>query len=120
MANTNKESTRYYSDLQENHIARRFDGRRTANSGANRFDKGDIIVEDASMLIEAKTSLSEKSSFSVKKEWIEKNKEEAFRNRLSNQAIAISFDPKGTENYYLINEKLFEYLIDKLKEDLEN
>lgn len=117
MATTNKEATRYYSDLQENHIVKMFGGHRTSNSGANRFEKGDIVIPEASMLIEAKTSTSEKSSFSIKKEWIDKNKEEAFRDHLHNQAIAISFNPKGTENYYLINEKLFEYLMDKLKED---
>lgn len=117
MATTNKDATRYYSNLQENHIARLLEGYRTANSGANRFEKGDVIIPEASMLIEAKTSTSEKSSFSIKKEWIDKNKEEAFRDHLANQAIAISFDPKGTENYYLINEKLFEYLINKLKEE---
>ena len=65
---SNKECTRYYSNLQEQYIAKLLGGRQTANSGATDFVKGDVIVSDASMLIECKTCLAEKDSFSIKKE----------------------------------------------------
>ena len=117
MPTKNDESTRFYSQKQENHIAKRFSGYRIANSGAGLFAKSDVVIKDASLSIECKTSLSEKSSFSVKKEWIKKHKDEAFSNRLFNTALAISFDPSGEENYYLIDEKLMSFLIEKLREE---
>mgnify|MGYP007032392417 CR=1 FL=1 len=79
-----KDTTRYYSDLHEKSVCRALDARQTSNSGANRFEKGDVIQDDASLLIECKTTMTDRASISIKKEWIEKNKEEAFRNRLSN------------------------------------
>lgn len=112
----NKESTRYYSDLHEKSICKALDAKQTSNSGANRFKKGDCIQEEASLLIEAKTTMTEKSSVSVKKEWIDKNKEEAFANRLTNSCICINFGP-GTKNYYVIDEKLMQFLVDKLIEN---
>lgn len=36
----NKKSTRYYSTQQEKQIAKNVGGRRTANSGATMFSKG--------------------------------------------------------------------------------
>ena len=110
-----KESTRYFSDLHEKSICKALSGRQTSNSGANKFEKGDIIIEDASLLIEAKGSILKKSSFSIKKDWLLKNKEEAFRNRLSNSCLCFNFEPNG-ENYYVINEKLMKILCDVLKE----
>lgn len=70
--NKNISSTRYYSDIQENYIAKKFNGRRCSNSGAGLFDKSDVIIEDASLSIECKTCTKDKNSFSIKKEWIEK------------------------------------------------
>ena len=101
----NKESTRAFSDAHEKSVCKALGGKQTSNSGANKFEKGDVIVDYASMLIECKCSMSEKSSFSIKKEWLEKNKEEAFRNRLMNSCLCFNFEPNG-ENYYVIDEKL--------------
>ena len=39
----NKESTRYFSDQHEKSICKALGGKQTSNSGANRFEKGDII-----------------------------------------------------------------------------
>jgi len=58
--------TRYYSNRQEKYVANKVDGYQTTNSGATRFKKGDISCPD--ILIECKTSVTEKNSFSVKKE----------------------------------------------------
>lgn len=112
----NKESTRYFSDLQEKTVAKMLGGQQTASSGSGHFDKSDVIVRDANLSIECKTSMSEKASFSIKKDWIDKHKQEALSMRLYNQALAISFSPEAKENYFLINEKLMKYLVEKLKE----
>lgn len=116
MATKNKEATRFYSDKHEKSVCRALDAIQTSNSGANRFDKGDVIQKEASLLIECKTVMEEKKSVSIKKEWIDKNKEEAFSNRLSNSAICINFGP-STNNYYVIDEKLMKFLVEKLIEE---
>ena len=112
----NKECTRYYSSNQESYIAKLLDGSVRANSGATLFAKGDVINKEASLLVECKTCVKDKESFSIKKDWLVKNKEEAFANRLSNNCIAFNFGP-NQENYFIINEKLMKYLIDKLTEE---
>lgn len=113
---TNKESTRYYSDRQEKSVCRVANARQQSNSGAGKFRKGDVVNSTASLLIECKTVVQDKESFSIKKEWIKKNKEEAFTQRLSNQCIAFSFGP-DQENYFVINERLMRFLVEKLEEE---
>lgn len=112
----NKESTRYYSTRHEDSICKALGAKRNNNSGAGLFRKGDVVHEGASMLIEAKTTMSEKQSVSIKKEWITKNQSEAFSMRKSNSCICFNFGP-DTDNYYIINEKLMKYLINKLESD---
>lgn len=114
--NNNKESTRYFSDLHEKSICKALGGTQTSNSGAGHFTKGDVIVKCASLLVEAKCTMTEKTSVSVKKEWLEKNKEEAFQSRLSNSCVCVNFGP-GTDNYYVISEKLMKFLVEKLSEE---
>ena len=111
----NENSTRAYSDKHEKSVCKALDAKQQPNSGAGLWRKGDVVQEDASLLIECKCSMKPKSSVSIKKEWIEKNKKESFFNRLSNTAICINFEPDG-DNYYLINETLMKVLCDKLKE----
>lgn len=111
----NKEATRYASSVQEKRISDKFDGQISSNSGANLFNKGDVIVEDASLLIECKTRLEFKKSFSIKKEWLDKNKEEAFRCRLDNHCIAFNFDYKDKNDYYIIDDKMMQFLVKSLK-----
>lgn len=111
----NKESTRYYSNLHEKSVCKALGAHQQPNSGASKFRKGDVVTD--SCLIECKCSMSNKESFSVKKDWIMKNKEEAFSQRKSNTAICFTFGPEQ-ENYYVINEKLMKFLIEKLEEDI--
>ena len=66
----NKESTKWFSDRQELAVSRAIDGRRTIMSGAAKFSKGDVVTND--WLIECKTQVKEKESFSIKKEWLKK------------------------------------------------
>lgn len=112
----NKESTRYYSDLHEKSVCRALGATQTPNSGATKWKKGDVVQRQASLLIECKTVMTEKQSVSVKKEWIDKNKEEAFSNRLDNNCLCINFGP-GSDNYYVISEKLMKFLVEKLEEE---
>lgn len=105
--------TRFYSKRQENKVAKDLGGRRTANSGATKFSKGDVTLSD--WLIECKTCTSLKNSFSIKKEWFDKNKEEAFAMGKSYSAVAIDFG--DGEQHYIISSSLFKALVDYLKED---
>ena len=111
---SNKNATRYYSQLQESFIANRYNGRVCPNSGAGRFYKSDVVVDEASMDFECKTVMEEKKSFTIKKEWLDKQKEEAFRNRLHNTSLVFSFDPSGKNNYYVIDQRLMDILIEAL------
>ena len=112
----NKESTRYFSDLQEKAVCEVCNATQQPSSGSGKFRKGDVINRDASLLIECKTCMSEKDSFSIKKEWIKKNREEAFSQRVFDGCIAFNFGPEQ-ENYFVINEKLMRFLIEKLEEE---
>lgn len=109
-------TTRYYSDLQEKSVIKKLGGFQVSNSGAGNFVKGDVINKNANLLIECKTTMSNKDSISIKKEWIIKNKEESKSQGLLNSAIAINFGP-NQENYFLINTLLMQYLVEKLVED---
>lgn len=112
----NKESTRYFSTLQENDVCDKLNATRQSNSGAGHFRKGDVINYKASLLLECKTVVKEKDSFSIKKDWIAKNKEEAFTQRVFNGCIAFNFGP-NQENYFVIDEKLMKFLVEKLEEE---
>lgn len=115
----NKNSTKYFSSRQEEYLSELVGGYANSASGAGLFNKSDVKVPYASTLIEAKTPISEKNSFSIKKEWIDKAREEAFSMRLSNTVIAFEFAP-STENFFVIDEKLFKFLMEKLKEEYAN
>ena len=105
--------TRFYSNKQEKQIAKAVGGRQTANSGATNFSKGDIRTDK--FLIEAKTVCKEQKSFTIKKEWIDKNKEEAFAMNKPYSTLAFNFGP-NSENYYVIDERLFKQLKEMLEE----
>lgn len=112
-------STREASSVQEQRVAKKLGGVVTSNSGAGLFKKGDIHVEDVKMLVECKTCMSPKNSFSIKKEWIEKNKQELFQNRLNYHCIAFNFDYQDKKDYYVIDDLLMSILLEKLREEQE-
>lgn len=114
--NKNQNSTRYFSDMQEKAVCKVLGAKQQPNSGAGHWRKGDVVVEEASMLIECKTTMSEKSSYSVKKAVLEKTKNEAFSNRLENTCLCFDFGP-NTDRYYIISEKMMKYLVEKLSEE---
>jgi hypothetical protein len=95
--------TRFYSSKQEKRIAKAVNGQRVVNSGATAFSKGDVRTDD--WLFAAKTKTSESQSFSIKKEWLLKNKEEMFAMGKSYNALV--FDFGDGNNYYVLDEKTF-------------
>lgn len=107
-------STREVSGIQEKKIAKALGGKRTSNSGATDFDKGDIVI-NSDWLIEAKTCMQPKNSFSIKKDWLLKLKQEQFACNKLNSALCFDFGDQK-DRYYIIDEKLFKYLIELLKE----
>ncbi len=112
----NEECTRFYSDKHEKSICKALGAQQQVNSGATKFSKGDVINRSASLLIEAKCSMTKKSSFSIKEEWLLKNKQEAFQMGLSNSALCFNFEPDG-KNYYIVDEKVMQFLVEKLIEE---
>jgi len=107
-------STRYYSSRQEKKVAKAIGGKQTANSGATTFSKGDVRTDDNLFLLECKTHTEFRENFTVKHEWIDKNREEAFQ--MGKRYSALVLDWGDGENHYLIDEHLFLELLDYLRE----
>ena len=107
-------NTRKLSDIQEKAIAKKIGGKVTSNSGGTKFGGGDILTD--TFLIEAKTCMKDKKSFSINKEWLEKMQEQAFEQGKQNSALAIDFG--DGKNYYLISENLFKELVYHLEKEV--
>lgn len=107
--------TRYYSKRQETKVAKAVSGKRTANSGATPFSKGDVVTND--WLIECKTKTKDCSSFTIKEDWLLKNAEEAFAMGKNNSALCFDFGPSANKRYYVISERLFELLKNYMKDE---
>lgn len=95
--------TRYFSNKQEKHIAKKVGGKQTSNSGATPFYKGDVTTDD--WLFEAKTKTKDSDSFTIKREWFKKNKEEAFAMGKTYSAVVIDFG--DGEQHYILDEATF-------------
>lgn len=109
--------TRYFSEKQEKHIAKVTGGKVQSNSGGTKFGGGDVHTDK--FFIEAKTTTKEKTSFTIKKDWIVKMEEQAFEQGKEEVVLAFRFDPDKEQDFYILNERQFlEYL--KYKEDMEN
>lgn len=106
-------STREASARQEKAIAKSLGARRTANSGATKFDKGDLYI-NSQWLIEAKTCMQPKTSFSIKKEWLEKMKQEQFATKKEYSSLCFDFGDEK-QRYYIIDENTFKTFIDVIK-----
>lgn len=105
--------TRFYSGRQEKKVAKAIAGRQVSNSGATAFRKGDVTTDN--WLLECKTCTKPKASFAIKKEWLQKNKEEAFAMSKSYNALVFDYGDGGNR-YYVVNEKTFL----EMREALEN
>lgn len=111
--NRGKDCSRY----QEIEIAELLNGRVQSNSGGTRFGGGD--VHTTSFLIEAKTPTKEQTSFSVKKEWVDKMREQAFEQGKLYSALAFRFAPDG-QDYFVINSYLMRELVKYLERGVTN
>lgn len=107
--------TRYYSNRQEKQVAKEIGGTKTKNSGATMFQKGDVEVGSL-FLLECKTHTKSSNSLTIKKEWLEKNTQEALFMGKKYNALVFNFGP-NEKNYYIIDEYLMQYLLEKLKSD---
>ena len=95
--------TRYFSNKQEKKVAKAVGGKQVANSGATKFSKGDVRTDN--WLFEAKTKTTPSGSMTIKREWLDKNAEEAFAMGKYYSAVVIDFG--YGENYYIVDEKTF-------------
>lgn len=106
---------RFYSKKQEDKVARTLGMKRVPNSGATVFAKGDVAGED--IIIECKTLTREQKQHTIKKEWLEKNAEEAFG---SGKALsALAFDFGDGKNYYILSEADFKTMYEAYREVTE-
>lgn len=94
-------------------MAKAIHGRVTANSGATAFSKGDVSTD--LFLIECKTCTEPRKSFTLQKEWFDKNEEERFA--MNKAYSALAFDFGDGVQHYVVNEELFKELIKHLEED---
>lgn len=110
----NKTATRFFSNRQESYISKLLDGQKSPNSGASHFAAGDVLLDD--WLIECKTCMKPKNSFTIKKEWITKNERERLDLQKPFSGLVFQFEPDG-ENYFVIKESLFKDMLKAFKED---
>lgn len=102
-------ATRDYSDKQEKHIAKITGGKVQSNSGGTKFGGGDVHTDK--FFIEAKTPTKNQTSFSIKKDWIEKMNEQAYEQGKHEAVLAFRFDPDTDNDLYILSQRQFlEYL----------
>ena len=109
MTNWNRNSTRFYSKIQEKNVAKVLGGKTTPNSGATPYIKGDVMSSD--WLLECKTCMTNKQSFSIKKDWLKGVREDAIAQGKMNYALVFNFGP-NQENYYIITENKFKEILE--------
>lgn len=107
----NKKPTRHFSKKQETRGNAFLGFKNTPNSGATAFAKGDGV--DANMLLEFKTLTKAQASHSLKKEWFEKNKEEAFS--VGRRFSAVVFDFGDGKDYVALSIDDFKEFYDAWK-----
>jgi hypothetical protein len=96
-------------------IAKKLGGAVQPNSGATAVRKGDVVVPESSMLIECKTSMKNKETFSVKRTVLDGIENEAFAMGNHGWALAFDFGP-DTPTHYVVSEAMFMELLEHLRE----
>ena len=97
------------SCIQEKEVARKLGGNLISGSGCGQFNSGDVETE--TFLIECKTITKPQTSFSIKKEWLDKVSEQAFEQGKLNYALAFRFEPQG-KDFIVLPIDIFKDLID--------
>ena len=105
--------TRHFSKKQEDYVSEHIDAKKTKNSGATMFEKGDLLSEK--FIIECKTKTKLSSSISIHKDWLDKLKQESLFMGKDYEALIFNFGP-DTDNYAIIDMHLF----NELKKYLES
>lgn len=109
-------TTRDKSKKQEEFIAKYVGGWRTPNSGATFHTKGD--VQDELAVYEAKTSMSKKKTYSIKKDDLEKNEAERFQSRKEFSFLVFDYgEPIEPETYVVMNIRDFKKIYEVYKEE---
>lgn len=106
----NKKSTRYVSDKHEKRTAKKLSATTQTSSGSSDFLKGDVVSNKC--LIECKTAMTEKKSFSIKKEWLDKIDEQCFS--MGKKYPILAFDFGTGDNYYILNELVMKKFVEFL------
>lgn len=110
-------ATRDYSDRQEKHIAKVTGGKVQSNSGGTKFGGGDVHTKH--FLIEAKTPTKEQTSFTIKKEWLRKMRQQAFEQGKSESVLAFRFSPDDQQDYYVLNQCQFLLFLKYMEENYD-
>lgn len=116
----NENSTKYFSERQENYIAKKFGGKLSVNSGAGKYSGGDVLINRTKTLIECKTATKEKDSFSIKKDWLIKAKEECYMRHMDNYVLAFNFGAEENHNYFIMDEIAFNNYLELLEAQQNN
>lgn len=101
-------STRDFSSKQEQYVANFLDGTVVRNSGATTLHKGDVVTDK--VLVECKTSTKPKKQFTIKKEWLDKNRAESMVMGKELSALIFDFGVIGDE-YVVITLNDFKNLL---------
>ena len=111
-------TTRDKSSAQEAFLAKELDARTTPNSGATFRKKGDLL--DRWSMFEAKTTMTEKESYSVKKETLKKMRREQYQQLKEFSFLVFDFGkPVAEETYVCMSLEDFKKLYNNYKESLE-
>lgn len=85
--------------------------------GQDYSRSGDVVGgKNNDWLFEAKTCMKEQQQFTIKKEWLDKLKNESFSMRKEFFALVFNFGIKNGENFYILNEKTFTQILNLLNE----
>lgn len=104
----NTNSTKYFSNKQEKRVSKAVNGKTVIGSGATPFMKGDVTSDD--ILYECKTNIKGQDSISVRREWFEKVKVQAYEMGKYMYSVVFSFG-KGTD-YYCMETEHFRILLE--------
>ena len=107
-------STRDVSSKQEEFVAFVLNGEVTPNSGAGHTKKGDVLLDDFG-IIECKTKMKPSTNMTIKKEWIDTVRKEAFETGRDFWAIVFDFGQLGDE-YAVISMAELQHLIKVIRE----
>lgn len=107
--------TRFYSNRQEKRVAKTLGGKKVANSGATAFHKGDVTLKD--WLLECKTVMKVQKQFTLYKDWLIKNAQEAFE--MNKRYNALTFDFGDGEQFYIVDERTFKKMVELLEAENE-